>query len=116
MVNSSCFGSIHFDFDLVSCYMKIVGLDVLTKGQKSHADARGRLAAWKAEVEGACWRSFKEVKERFPSTDMVGRRLVFDIGGNKYRLITAIDFEAGIVRIRWFGTHADYNKIRVDEV
>ena len=38
------------------------------------------------------------------------------IGGNKYRLITAIDFEAGIVRIRWFGTHADYNKIRVDEV
>jgi mRNA interferase HigB len=47
---------------------------------------------------------------------MVGRKLVFDIGGNKYRLITAIDFEAGIVRIRWFGTHADYNKIRVDEV
>ena len=38
------------------------------------------------------------------------------IGGNKYRLVTGIDFEAGVVRIRWFGTHAEYDKIKVDEV
>jgi mRNA interferase HigB len=47
---------------------------------------------------------------------MVKKRLVFDIGGNKYRLIAGVDFEAGIVRIRWFGTHAEYDKIEVNEV
>lgn len=96
--------------------MKIVGTDILAKAQKAHAGARGRLSAWKTEVENACWRSFRDVKESFPATDMVKKRLVFDIGGNKYRLVTGIDFEAGVVRIRWFGTHADYDKIKVDEV
>jgi mRNA interferase HigB len=96
--------------------MKVLGADILANAQKAHAGARGRLSAWKAEVDNACWRSFKDVKERFPATDMVKKRLVFDIGGNKYRLITGVDFEAGIVRIRWFGTHAEYDKIKVDEV
>lgn len=96
--------------------MKILGADVLARAQKDHAGARGRLSAWKAEVEAACWRSFKDIKERYPATDKVGKRYVFDIGGNRYRLVTAIDFETGIVRVRWFGTHAEYDRIKVDEV
>jgi mRNA interferase HigB len=96
--------------------MKVLGADILVKAQRTHAAARARLSAWKAEVDAACWRSFKDVKESFPATDMVKKRLVFDIGGNKYRLIAGVDFEAGIVRIRWFGTHAEYNKIEVNEV
>jgi mRNA interferase HigB len=41
---------------------------------------------------------------------------VFDIGGNRYRLIVRINFAAGVVRVLWFGTHADYDKIKVEEV
>lgn len=96
--------------------MKVLGADILAKAQRTHAGARARLSAWKAEVDAACWRSFKDVKESFPATDMVKKRLVFDIGGNKYRLIAGVDFEAEIVRIRWFGTHAEYDKIEVNEV
>ena len=96
--------------------MKVVGADVLAQAQRCHAEARGRLSAWKAEVEAACWRSFKDITGRFPATDRVGKRYVFDIGGNRYRLVAGVDFETGVVRVRWFGTHAEYDKIKVDEV
>lgn len=96
--------------------MKVVGADILVQAQKDHANARKRLAAWKAEVEVACWRTFQDVRERFPTVDRVGKRYVFDIGGNSFRLITSIDFTVGLVRIRWFGTHAEYDKLDVEGV
>jgi mRNA interferase HigB len=97
-------------------YMNLVGVEVITKAQATHPRAAKRLAAWKAEVQDACWRSPLDVHKRYPSADRVGDRYVFDIGGNRYRLIVGINFAAGVVRALWFGTHADYDKIKVEEV
>ncbi len=98
--------------------MKLVGAEIIEEGQKRHADAAKRLAAWRAEVvaKTTIWKSFQDVRGRYPATDKVGESYVFDIGGNRYRLIVKINFVVGVVAVRWFGTHAEYDKINVEEV
>jgi len=98
-------------------YMKLVGVDIIEEAQR-HADAAKRLSAWKAEVTSktTVWTSFQDVRERYPKTDKVGDRYIFDIGGNRFRLIVKINFVVGVVTVRWFGTHAEYDKIKVEEV
>ncbi|KJS27562.1 MAG: hypothetical protein VR75_02500 [Hyphomonadaceae bacterium BRH_c29] len=98
--------------------MKLVGLEIIEEAQKSHAGAAKRLSAWKAEVASktTVWKSFQDIRNRYPKTDKVDERYVFDIGGNRYRLIVKVNFVAGIVAVRWFGTHAEYSKIKVAEV
>lgn len=98
--------------------MKLVGVDVFEEAQRSHAVAAKRLSAWKAEVgsRATVWKSFQDIRLRYPNADKVGERYVFDIGGNRFRLIARVNFAAGVVAIRWFGTHAEYNKINVEEV
>jgi mRNA interferase HigB len=98
--------------------MKLVGVDVIKEAQRRHADVAKRLAAWKAEVESktTVWTSFQDIRNRYPKTDKVGDRYVFDIGGNRFRLIAKVNFAVGVVAVRWFGTHAEYDKINVEEV
>jgi mRNA interferase HigB len=98
--------------------MKLVGIEVIAEAQRRHADAAKRLSAWKAEVESetTVWKSFQDVRTRYPSVDRVGSRYVFDIGGNRYRLIAKINFAVGVVAVRWFGPHADYDRLNIEEV
>ena len=95
--------------------MRVVRLDIIQEAQKRHAGAKSRLSAWTVEAKAATWTSFQDVRDRYPKTDKVGDRYVFDIGGNRYRLITSINFGGGVIVVRWFGTHADYSKIKVEE-
>ena len=98
--------------------MRLVGLEVIEEAQRTHASAKGCLSAWKSEVQSpnTKWSSFNDLRGRYPSADKVGDRYVFDIGGTKFRLVTRINFAVGIVELRWFGTHAEYDKINVEEV
>lgn len=98
--------------------MRLVGGHILEEAQRRHADAAKRLAAWRAEVasKSTVWTSFLDVRDRYPKADKVGDRYVFDIGGNRFRLIAKINFAAGVVAVLWFGTHAEYDKIKVEEV
>lgn len=98
--------------------MKLVGLEIIEEAQRRHADAARRLSAWRAEVASKMmvWTSFQDVRDRYPRADKVGERYVFDIGGNRFRLIVKINFVVGVVAVRWFGTHAEYDKINVEEV
>ncbi len=75
-----------------------------------HLDAKSPLIARLREAEHAEWESFADVRERFPSADQVGKFTVFNIGGNKYRLIAVIHFNRGKVYVRHVLTHADYDK------
>lgn len=97
--------------------MKLVGVEIIEEAQKRHADASKRLAAWRAEValETTVWRSFQDIQTRYPNTDKVGERYVFDIG-KRFRLIVRINFAVGVVSVRWFGSHAEYDKINVREI
>lgn len=78
----------------------------------THADARQPLFAWFAEVEGATWIGPDDVKKRYSSASLLNnQRVVFNIKGNKYRIVVAIKYEFFAVYIRFIGTHAEYDEI-----
>jgi mRNA interferase HigB len=90
--------------------VKIVGgLKLIAFGEK-HPPARNALNRWAEVVEEASWKSPAEMKQSFGSADMVGRQTVFNIGGNKYRLIAVIEYVLQIVLVQEALTHADYEK------
>ena len=77
-----------------------------------HEDAKVPLERWYEIVEEAEWKNFAEVRSLFPSADFVGNQhYVFNIGGNKYRLVVVIKFIMGYVFIRWVGPHSEYDII-----
>ena len=82
----------------------------LREFSKKDSDAVPSLARWYVIVRHAQWRTLAEVKRIFPQTDLVGRRTVFNIAGNKYRLIARINYRRQIVYILAILTHAEYDK------
>jgi mRNA interferase HigB len=86
-------------------------------GQSDQQALKAALDAWFDEVRKARWSSTADVKRRYASASIVSSdRIVFNIRGNTYRLVVAVDFEKGIVWIKWLGTHRDYDRIDVKEV
>jgi mRNA interferase HigB len=82
------------------------------KGQKGQRAVKAALDAWFHEVQRAGWRNSAEVKRSYATASIVSAdRVVFNIKGNDYRLVTAIDYVRQIVFIKWIGTHADYDRI-----
>lgn len=91
-------------------------LDTLN-GQRDRQAVAASLNAWFHEVSRAKWRRASDVKQHFATASIVSaERVVFNIKGNDYRLVVAVDYERSIVWIKWIGTHADYDKIDVREV
>ncbi len=79
------------------------------QGQKAVGDA---LAAWFQEAQRAAWRNSAEVKRSYGASSIISAdRVVFNIKGNDYRLVTAIDYRRQIVFIKWLGPHRDYDRI-----
>lgn len=86
-------------------------------GHKDQAALKAALDAWFDEVRKARWTSTAAVKRLYATASIVtADRIVFNIKGNVYRLVTSVDFEKGIVWIKWIGTHKEYDKIDVREV
>jgi mRNA interferase HigB len=91
--------------------MQLTGLIKLDDFKKKHAEARGALSVWQAEVEQARWSGPQDVKDRYPSASFLADNLViFNIKGNSFRLVIKAKYKNGIVLIEWIGTHAEYNK------
>lgn len=83
----------------------------------AYPDAERALRAWFYEAKSAAWRNPAELKAQYRNASILkAGRVVFNISGNKYRLIVAIDFGAQIIVVRWVGTHADYDGIDVEIV
>ena len=86
-------------------------------GHKDHRALKGAIDAWFAEVRKARWTSSAQVKRLYASASAISaERIVFNIKGNDYRLVVAVDFEKGIVWIKWIGTHNDYDRMDVGKV
>jgi len=86
-------------------------------GQKEQPAVKAALDAWFDEVSKADWANSADVKRLYATASIVSAdRIVFNIKGNDYRLVVAVDFEKGIVWIKWLGTHKAYDKIDVTEV
>jgi mRNA interferase HigB len=77
-----------------------------------HAEAEAPLAEWFKVASKAVWRKFAEVRATYASADVVGKFVVFNVGGNKYRLITQIYYEERTLLIRHVLTHAEYDRAK----
>ena len=82
-----------------------------------HEDAEAALERWYEITEAADWQSLADIKNDFGSVDVVGNQhYVFNIRGNKYRLVVVVKFLMGYVFIRFVGTHEEYDKIDVQTI
>lgn len=73
-------------------------------------DAESSVRAWCQVVEKAVWTSLEDVRLTYPAADGVGNFTVFNIRGNRDRLIVSIDYESQVVYFKYFLTHAEYDK------
>ena len=86
-------------------------------GRRDQAALKAALDAWFDEARKARWTSSADVKRRYRTASIVtSERVVFNIKGNDYRLVVAVDYEKGIVWIKWIGSHAAYDRIDVRTV
>ncbi|BAY80655.1 hypothetical protein NIES267_01120 [Calothrix parasitica NIES-267] len=91
--------------------MHIISKTRLKEAYEKHSDAEASIKTWTKIAKSQTWNSFNDIKENSPfSPDKVKNFVVFNIGGNNYRLIVYIDYQKGIIFIRDFLTHAEYDK------
>ena len=90
--------------------MHIISRKELRQFWQKYPDSETPLIRWFQLMNSANFHTFEELRSVFPSADLVGDLIVFNIGGNKYRLITSIHFNRQKVYIRYILTHSEYSK------
>lgn len=103
--------------------MLLIGTDVVERyfaaraGHKGIRAARAQCDAWRALVETATWKTPQDVKEAHPKASILkGGRVVFNIKANDYRLISLVQYVDGVVMIRFFGSHDEYDKVDAESI
>lgn len=80
-------------------------------------DAKDALDSWYAEAKAAVWQNPGDIKAKYRNASILkGGRVVFNICGNKYRLIVRINYPASVIYIRFVGTHKEYDAIDAEKV
>ena len=90
--------------------MHIISRKALIQFWEKHPDSKTALARWFKVVKTTEFQSFNDIRTVFPSADKVQDWIVFNIGGNKYRLIASIHFNRGKIYIRHVLTHTEYDR------
>ncbi len=90
--------------------MHVISKKKLREFWERNPQAEEPLRAWFRVVDHAEWQNFGDLRDVYPSADKVGRCVVFDIGGNRFRLVVTIRFEYGKVYIRHVMTHKEYDR------
>jgi mRNA interferase HigB len=103
--------------------MIVIGTDLIENYLADHAGhkgikaARSQYEAWLDIVTRANWRNPEDVKMSYPKASILkASRVVFNIKGNDYRLVARVQYQAGAMAIRFFGTHVEYDKIDAETV
>ena len=97
--------------------MVIIAWSAIAAFYQEYPDAKNALENWYDITEEADWSNINDVKKTFNSADYVGNdRIVFNIKGNKYRLVALVIFRTRTVFIRFVGTHSAYDKVDVKNI
>ena len=103
--------------------MIVIGTDVVERyfaaraGHRGIKAARVQYDAWRAIAEKAQWKTPEDVKKAHPKASILkGGRVVFNIKANDYRLIAVVHYANGVLAIRFFGSHEDYDKVNAETV
>lgn len=96
--------------------MHIISRKTLSDFWANVPETEQPLKSWFAEVQKAEWKNPSDIKEKYRSASILkNNRVVFNICGNKYRLIVRINYGSKTVFIRFVGTHSEYDKIDAEE-
>jgi mRNA interferase HigB len=90
--------------------MRIIKRDALVQFWERHPDAKANLESWYGVVRRATWQTPVEMKQIYHNADLVGRRTIFNIAGNKYRLIARVNYQTQRVFVLHILTHAEYDR------
>ncbi len=90
--------------------MRVLGTEVLDKAILAHRDLTSSVATWLMIARGANWRNLSEVRQTWRNTDCVKGKTIFNIKGNKYRLIAIVNYASQTIIERMLITHAEYSK------
>lgn len=90
--------------------MRIISKKKLREFWTEHPRAKAALEVWYQVVRHAEWETFADVRETLASADQYGKFTIFNIGGNKYRLVAVIHFNRGVLYVRHVLTHAEYDE------
>ena len=98
--------------------MEIVNDEEVVEFGRRHADAKSHLAMWRLEVSRASWKKPEDVLAQYPRARIIGggRRAIFNICGNRYRLIVEFDFASERATIRFLDSHGKYDRIDAETV
>ena len=97
--------------------MNVISKRTLVQFYEKYPSAKTALEVWYADVRKSEWESPEQIKQIYASASFLhDNRVVFNIKGNEYRLIVHIDYKRKIVRIKFIGTHSQYDKINAKEV
>jgi mRNA interferase HigB len=92
--------------------MRIISRKKLKEFWARHPVSEKMLRAWYADAKQSIWKSPQHIKNNYKNASIISNnRVVFNIKGNNYRLVAAINYDFGIVYIRFVGTHSEYDKI-----
>lgn len=92
--------------------MRIISKKILREFWAVHSDAEQSLKAWHAKVKLAEWKTSSDIKTDYRNASFVANnRIIFNIRGNTYRLVAAVNYDFGIIYIRFVGSHKEYDKI-----
>ena len=91
-------------------FVRVISKKSLRQFWDKHPDAQVPLMRWHSAMRRGNFRNLKELRTVFPSADIVGEWIVFNIGGNKYRLVAVVHFNRGRVFVRHVLTHPEYDK------
>lgn len=95
------------------CGMRVIAFSTIREFINKHSESDKPLRDWYSKVLRADWKCFADIKNDFNSVDFVGNdRYVFNIGGNKFRIVAIVIFVAHKVFMRFIGTHDEYDKIK----
>jgi len=99
------------------CNVRVIAKRTLRAFWTKHKDCEQQLKAWYKEAEEAKWNGIPNVKRDYASASFLpGNRVVFNIKGNRYRLVVRINYDYGVVWIRFIGTHQEYDKIDATKI
>ncbi|MFA6239603.1 MAG: type II toxin-antitoxin system HigB family toxin [Candidatus Hydrogenedentales bacterium] len=97
--------------------MRVIARSTLRAFWEREPAARSVLEAWFAEARNASWKTSADVKATYRSASILkGGRVVFNICGNSYRLVVAINYAYSLVYIRFVGTHRQYDAIDAETI
>jgi mRNA interferase HigB len=99
--------------------MRVIAKSTLIRfwRQLGYKDAESALQSWYNEAIKANWTTPQDIKAHYRNVSICGNnRVVFNIAGNKYRLVVEMQYQAGIVWVKFIGTHAQYDQINVENV